>query len=166
MTDTGIEFDNIDVFVTKLGPETFAQPARNFLGRVGVQGQNFARLKAPRDSGGLANAISYIVDSASFPQWVKIGASRRNAKPMEYGTGLLSDAPDSKHKRHFPPPDALRGWAEARGRNPWAVAIGIFQRGGLAKRPYLRPAFEQLRSVIPGLLDRMGREIEAQFLRR
>jgi len=61
---------------------------------------------------------------------------------------------------HFPPPDALAGWARRKGMAgaEWAIAINIYRRG-TKPQPYLKPAFmgerdsytEGLKRILRGL---------------
>lgn len=161
-----IELKGAEALIQRLGPELTAGPARNFLTRVAVQTQGYARINAPKDSGsaGLAGSIAFVVDEATPPAFAKVGTNIKHAKPMEYGTGLLSDAPDSNHQRHFPPGPALDRWAERHGwPDGWAVARAIANKGGLEPRRYMRKAFKQVAGNIPGFLRGMAQEIEALF---
>ena len=161
----GITLRGADEMIARLGPELIAGPARNMLTRMAVRTQAYARVNAPKDSGRLANSIAFLVDSAVWPAWAKVGTNVGYAKPMEYGTGALSDAPESLGW-HFPSGSDLDRWASRHGfSSGYVVAAIIKNRGGLRPRKYLRKAFKQIRGNIPGFLRVMAQEVEALWAR-
>ncbi len=157
-----IEIIGLQRVIQKCGPQLIATPLRKFFLRAAITVQNRAREKAPVDTGRLRSSIAYEVDDGVPPLYAKVGTNVKYAKPMEYGTGLLSEAPDSKKTRHYPPGGALELWAKRHGIGSGeAVARAIGRRGGLRPRRYLRGALEESVSKIQGLLNRMGEEIRA-----
>jgi hypothetical protein len=117
---------------------------------------------APRWQGTLAGSFQSKHAGGEFPAWAEVWSNAPEASPMEFGTGMLSEAPDSKGGRHWPPGRALEPWARSKGLDPWAVAFAIGKRGGLAPRPYLRPAIKEAEGMFPGWLAATARQIEAQ----
>lgn len=169
-------------------PEWVEQPASNFLDRWRFAGEREAKKLAPRWRGHLRRSITSERDKARFPKWARIGTNLPYAKPVEFGTGLLSDAPDSKHRRYFPPPAALDAWAIAHGFHTGSAtkaraSVGlippkpgeetthpgsygvlvsqiIFKRGGTHPRRFLRGGAEKANANIPRYLANMADEIE------
>lgn len=112
--------------------------------------------------GGTRRSLTSERDQAAFPQWAKVGSNLQTARWGEYGTGLLSEDPQSSHRRHWPPAAALEPWAKAHGTTGFAVARAIGLRGGLAPRRFLRNAAEASEKRIPGWLATAAKEIEAE----
>ena len=75
---------------------------------------------------------------AASPLWAKGGSNVKYAPYMEYGTGRLADAEGGGGGgRHWPPAQALEGWASRHGFGPgggFLVARAIGRRGGLKPR--------------------------------
>jgi hypothetical protein len=173
-----IEIDGLDEYREKFSDDLIAGPTRYFLNSGGTAIRAKARALAPRDRGALRSSMSYLVQSGKVPTWVKIGSNDMVARPMEFGTGLLSIAPDSSHRRHFPPPGALQGWAlrhgftDGPGSSIWSTAGGkvaraIGIRGGLAPRRFLFTAMEEFKSnPLPTLVQTWGRGIENNWSKR
>ena len=80
------------------------------------------------DLGNLANSI--LVDRTEGGMVSEIGPTAPYGHYVEYGT-----------KPHFPPPDALEGWAKRHGfDSAWPICKAIAKRG-LKAKPYLFPAW-------------------------
>ena len=150
----------------KLGPKLVADQMRVFLTKSAIVVQNRARQKTPVDRGRLRNSITTEVDGAQVPLWAKIGTNVPSAKPVEFGTGLLSEAPDSKKRRYFPPPAALDLWARRHGLpSGFVVAMAIFKRGGTKPVRMLINALRDSQSDISGYLKDAGRAIGRKWSR-
>ena len=81
--------------------------------------------------GNLANTI--LVDRVDGGKNAEIGPTAPYGPYVEYGT-----------KPHFPPPDALEGWARRHGMDSaWPICVAISKHGTPAQ-PYLQPAFEDV----------------------
>ncbi len=75
-------------------------------------------------------AYSILVDRVKGGADVEIGPTALHAPYVEYGT-----------KPHFPPLDALEGWARRHGfDSAWPIALKISKKGTPAK-PFLLPAY-------------------------
>lgn len=84
------------------------------------------------DTGNLANSIQVEKEKAGFTAAIK--ATAPYAVYIEEGA-----------KPHFPPPDALEGWARRHGfDSTWPICLVIAERG-LPERPFLGPAFLKIR---------------------
>lgn len=80
------------------------------------------------DLGNLANSI--IVDPVEGGMAAEVGPTAPYGPYVEYGT-----------RPHFPPPDALEGWARRHGfSSTWPICKAIADRG-LPAKPYLIPAW-------------------------
>lgn len=162
-------------------PEWVYVPAGRFLDkwRQATQRravQNFARGPGGWvDTGETRKSITSERDRDIFPVFARVGSNLDKARWGEYGTGLLSEDPDSSRKRHWPPADALEPWAKKKKIPKYdksgavigvlsgadvAAIIGI--RGGLAPRQFLRDAVEETDSMIEGWLKEMATEIEKE----
>lgn len=86
------------------------------------------------DLGNLANSIMVDLEDQGFT--AKVEAQAPYGPSVEYGT-----------KKHFPPPDALEGWARRHGfDSAWPICMVIAKRG-LKARPFLVPAFLKVRDA-------------------
>ena len=115
--------------------------------------------------GGTRRSLTSERDQSTFPHWARVGSNLDTARWGEYGTGLLSEDPESKHTRHWPPAAALEPWARAHGFGPgggFLVARVIGRRGGLAPRRFLRDAAEASEKRIPSWLAMAAKEIERE----
>lgn len=155
-----IEIIGLEKALAKCKPALLATPLHDLFFRSTTAVQNRARVNAPVDTGRLRSSIGIELDDAEVPLWGKVGTNVAYAKAMEFGTGLLSEAPDSRHARHIPPGDALDVWARRHGfESGWEVAKIIGRRGGLRPRRYLRNALKESLGDIRGFVERAGREI-------
>lgn len=80
------------------------------------------------DLGNLANSI--IVELTKAGLSAEVGPTAPYGIYVEHGT-----------KAHFPPPDALEGWAKRHGfESAWPICLAIARRG-LKAKPFLFPAW-------------------------
>jgi len=80
------------------------------------------------DQGNLANTI--LVDPIKGGVAVEVGPTAPYGPYVEFGA-----------RPHFPPPDALEGWAKRHGfDSAWPICLAIARRG-LPAKPYLLPAY-------------------------
>ena len=108
------------------------------------------------------SAGSFEVDydkSHLLPRWGMVFSDNPVVRWKEYGTGELSEDPDSAHQAYFPPPDRLRSWADKRGLDPYLVARGIFQRGGTPPSRIIRDANERMNERLGSRIGRFGQMI-------
>ena len=97
---------------------------------IDVQREAKEKLRDQRtwDLGNLANSI--IVDLTIDGLIAEVGPEAPYGHYVEFGT-----------KKHFPPPDALEGWAKRHGfDSAWPICKAIAKRG-LKAKPYLFPAW-------------------------
>lgn len=154
-------------WVSGKSPQDYAKALRN-PGLVAKPSQRLGRESmrdlgrragsyAPRWRGGIASRFRAKITTGSdgVLTEAKTQNKARGAKPMEFGTGLLSTADDSKRSRYFPPPAALEGWALDHGfKNGFVVARAIWKNGGTAPREFLKRAIE---NDWPRIWERRGR---------
>ena len=102
---------------------------------------NQAKLMAPVDTGRLRALITSEVRVSGNDIIGVVGTNVAYAPEIEHGTGALGD-PDVPHASwHSPPSGALNLWASRHGfTSGGQVAAIIRRRGGIAPRPFLRPA--------------------------
>lgn len=101
---------------------------------IDVQREARQKLRDQRtwDLGNLANSI--IIDPVEGGMVSEVGPTAPYGPYVEYGT-----------RPHFPPPDALEGWARRHGfSSAWPICKVIAKRG-LPARPYLIPAWEAVK---------------------
>lgn len=162
MATETIRVHGLPELMRKLDPSKIAgAPARNFLNKWAIATEREAKAGAPVWRGHLRRSLTHDVDGGTFPTSARVGTNAPHAPFMEYGTGLLSDGPGGGGGRHFPPPAALAPWAASKGLNPYQVALGIYRRGGLKPRRYLRNASESTEKRLPMWVSEMAREIES-----
>ena len=142
-------------------PQLVGGPARRFLTKAVVLLQRLARQRAPKDTGHLAQSITYAVQSAPMPIWGKVGTNTGYGPAMEYGTNALSEKPSMTGAVPFPTGPELETWAKRHGfPNGYIVAAIIKNRGGLKPRRFLRGAFAAGKAQIKTFLLEMGKDIE------
>lgn len=175
MTDELIEFTpGFDSMIKKLSPKLYAPALRWFYNQAGSFWRGELRKEAPRDQGTLQSSFQYNVDTKEVPEYVNVGTNARQGRPMNYGTGLLSIAPDSSRQRHKPPPGALQGWAirhgftDGPGTSVWSTAGGkvagiIARRGGLRPREFMKKTARIVRRKLPQFAASAARMIEARW---
>lgn len=84
------------------------------------------------DLGNLANSI--LVEPVEGGMVSEVGPTAPYGPHVEFGT-----------KPHFPPPDALEGWAKRHGfDSAWPICKAIAKRG-LKAKPFLMPAWLAVR---------------------
>ena len=94
-----------------------------------IQKKAKENLKETWDTGNAANTL--IVDRSHNGLNAQIEATAPYAVYIEFGT-----------KPHFPPPDALEGWAKRHGMDSaWPICLAIAKHGTPA-HPFLLPAYE------------------------
>lgn len=113
------------------------------------------------DTGHTRRSLTSERDMSFMPSWARVGSNVDTARWGEYGTGLLSEDPDSAKRRYFPPPKALAKWSAKHGLNPYLVARSIYRKGGTEPRRFLRDAERATEHEIPGFVSRLANEIEA-----
>lgn len=128
--------------------------------------------------GGDRRSITSERDQSDMPKWARVGSNSKTLRFGEYGTGLLSEDPESTHRRYFPPPAALDEWAiqhgfrvgslagargdiaSSPGTYGYIVAMMIYKAGGTKPRRFGRDAAEAAAGKIDGWLDDAARTIE------
>jgi len=121
----------LDRALKKMGEEKRREIKREvYASGVDVQTEAKEKLKETGawDLGNLANTI--IVDPVKDGMIAEVGPTAPYGHYVELGT-----------KKHFPPLDALEGWAKRHGfDSAWPICKAIAERG-LPARPFLFPAF-------------------------
>lgn len=158
------EIDGLAELIDVTDPKILSRPLRNFFNRSSETVKNNIKPLTPVDRGRLRSSMSHVVDSSSPPLWARIGTNVKYAKPVEFGTGKLSDAPDSSNRRYFPPPSALDVWAKRHGfTSGYQVAFAIWKRGGTAPRRMMRDGFDASVQKINSFLADAAREIGLEW---
>jgi len=139
-----------------------ARPAREF-----VRDWNEELLHEIQDNwpyeGETRDSFEVDIDSSHLlPRWGMVFSDNPVVRWLEYGTGELSDDPESAHQAYFPPPDRLRDWSEKRGLDPYLVARGIFNRGGTPPKRLVRDANERMNARLGSRIGSLGRMIERE----
>lgn len=113
--------------------------------------------RVPRNTGGLAEVIESIQDSARFPLFARVFAEDPKARWLEYGTGELSEDPKSPKMAYFPPPERLRDWAG--DGDPYALAYSIWRAGGTPPTHFFSDAERAADAAFSAQVARFGRNI-------
>ena len=131
VTMTPIGYKELQRDLKKMSKETAIKVKKEaYASGLDVRKEAQDRLKESKtwDTGHLANTI--LVEPSSDGSIVEIGPTAPYGPYVEFGT-----------KKHFPPPDALEGWAKRHGfDSAWPICKAIAQRG-LPPKPYLLPAY-------------------------
>jgi len=131
VTLTSVGHKELQRDLKKMSKETAVKiKQETYASGLDVQKEAKSRLKemGAWDLGNLANTI--LVDRSSDGSMVEIGPTAPYGPYVEFGT-----------KKHFPPPDALEGWAKRHGfDSAWPICKAIAERG-LPPKPYLLPAY-------------------------
>lgn len=143
-------------------PKLVGPPARRFLTKWGTFVEREGKRNAPVWRGLLRRSLTHEVDGGAFPTRARAGTNIEYGPAMEYGTGLLSEAPDRTGGRHHPSAAQLAPWAKSKGADPYVVANAIARRGGLRPRRYLRTAAEASGPRIAAWLTDMAGDIEQE----
>jgi hypothetical protein len=162
MAGATVEIHGLPELLRKLDADKLAgKPAQNFLNRWRLSTEADAKRGAPVWRGLTRQSITSEIDDGGFPRAARVGSNQLSARWAEYGTGLLSEDPESSHRRYFPPAAALEAWALDHGfMSGGEVAFLIWRAGGTKPTRYLRTAAEESKGKIPGWLTQMGAEIE------
>ncbi len=131
--------------------------------------------KTPVDRGRLRSSIAWRVGEhwgsagRTAATYGEVGTRVSYAPYMEFGTGLLSDAPqddpDRTRARHWPPAAKLDLWAKRHkikggGR---AVARMIGLRGGLRPRRFLRDGYTESLPFLQSSIGLLGMRIKTEW---
>lgn len=176
-----VEIKGLPELLRKLNtPEWTSDPMGRFLDRwrFKVQRKTVANFKrGPKngwiDTGLTRRSTASERDNGLYPEWARVGSNQKSFRWGDFGTGLLSEDPESAKRRYFPPYGAgsnIADWVRRRKPKdsegnlltPYEVARGIWRRGGHAPRRYLRNAVKATRKEIPHYLGLMAKEIEAE----
>lgn len=164
MTRLNARIEGLDELIAATDPKILSQPLRRFFDRSGETVKNEIKPLTPVDRGRLRSSMAHVVDPSNPPMWARIGTNVEYAKPVEFGTGILSDAPDSKRSRYFPPPAALDVWAKRHGLlSGFVAALAIFRRGGTKPKRMMRDGFDKSIQRINSHLADAAREIEQEW---
>lgn len=117
---------------------------------------------APRWKGDVVDSIMSAQDTAKFPLWSRVFSDAPQARWSQYGTGLLSEDPDSAKQRYFPSIEGVREWAEDHGYTAYEVALGIYRRGGTPPTNFFSKAADAANSRMNERLGRFAGGIERQ----
>jgi hypothetical protein len=151
-------------------PEWLRTPTEKFLNRWGLSVQAETVANFQRGPGGWIDtaetrksvATELDTEGEFFPEWARVGSNRWQFRWGEYGTGLLSEDPESAKQRHWPPADALEEWAAKHGMTGGQVAAIIGIRGGLEPRRYLREAVATIEPKLDAFRAQWVKDVEAE----
>lgn len=153
-----IEVKGLEEMMRRLDPSKVTPAIKRGMESAMRDAANQAKLQTSVDTGQLRASIESEVRVEGDDVLGVVGTNKEYAKPIEYGTGIFSDAPDSSHSPYFPPPSALEGWAKRHGLNAFAVARGIFMRGGTKPHRMFRSVLES-RFFSTIVLQRVGDQL-------
>lgn len=118
--------------------------------------------RAPNWRGGIVRALQSNQDTAKFPLWARVFSEAPEARWAQYGTGILSEDPNSGRQRYFPPVEGVRDWSSDHDLEPFLVARGIFNRGGTPPTHFFSDAEKAADSRFSQKLMRFGKAIEVE----
>lgn len=125
---------------------TIGVPMKQYLTDATALIRDEARKEAPEDLGKMKRSHVAIVDSAPIPGWGRMEVQAVSAKGAPYPIFVHEGT-----KPHFPPVQAITGWAERHGWDPFALAVHISRKGTKAN-----PWLERTMNKIQGRLLNLG----------
>jgi hypothetical protein len=136
MIDVTVDVTGLEEALDKLKPQRLNAGVKAWYQRVGAEGRNMVRSRAPNQ---IKRTVAYTIAPGEFPASVRIRPRSRLAHIIESGTGLLGDG-GTKHKgRYFPNVTSLAKNAGLPMREAFLVARKIHAQGGIRPRPFVRP---------------------------
>lgn len=111
-----------------------------------------ARSEVAQDTRLLLGSINHKVTGSGGNLTGEVGPSARHGFFVEYGRGPGKP----------PPVAAIEGWARRHGRNPWAVARAIGNKGTKAQ-PFMEPALKKNLGRIQQEFDKVGAKVVARI---
>jgi len=161
-----VQVENLDKLLSRMQPELYAKPLRDFWNRVGTSLANEIKTAStmPVDSGRGRASMTHVVDQAEPPLWTQVGTNLLHMRWMNWGTGLLSIDPESSRQRHWPPGEALDVWASRHGFESGSqVARRIGMRGGLKPRKFMEEAVGKVGPILSRFIEDLRREITQRW---
>jgi len=138
-----------------------AKPAGVFLREWREDLKDEALSRAPVGATGrIVRALQSQQDTARFPLYARVFSEAPEARWSEYGTGVLSEDPQSAKRPYFPPVEGVREWSAYHSLDPYIVALGIFERGGTKPTHFFSEAERAADASFAQKMMRFGREIE------
>ena len=123
---------------------TIGIPLKGYIQEATELVRDEGRKEAPTDLGKMRDSHVAIVDPAPIPQWGRMEVQAVSSKNAPYPIFVHEGT-----KPHFPPIEAIRGWAERHGIPPFALAMSIARKGTKAN-PWLE---RTVKKVLPKLTD-------------
>jgi hypothetical protein len=144
--------EGMDELLKKVdGQALLGQPLRTFFNKASLETQRQIQQRTPADTAVLRAGINTEVDSASVPQYARIGSNSNYAMFVEYDT-----------KPHWPPIAAITPWAERHGIDPYMVARGIAAHGTKGAHMF-EFGLEAAKGRFPEFLSELGSDIEGAW---
>ena len=145
------------------------KPLRDYYTGTAIVVQRRARQAAPKDTMNLRSAIKFkpLGTRGRLPAGITVFVDKGKAPYAKYVHGYMHEnfrqsKPYDRTKPHFPPISAIEGWAQRKGLNPWAVAIGIAKKGTPIV-PFLKIGFNKSRESRNLLLAKASKDITKQW---
>jgi hypothetical protein len=146
--------EDIKRALKEMGEESKKEIAKEvYATALDVKNQAKLNLKALRawDEGNLANSI--LAEKIEDGLAAEIGPEAPYGPYVEYGT-----------KPHFPPLDALKGWAKRHGfKSAWPICKKIAEKG-LAARPFLSPAWFSMEKEFYKRIEKIVNNMKLRWL--
>ncbi len=136
-----------------LSPATITGPLNSLLTKSIFAGERAAKGAAPQDTGVLKRAIS--TEVKPFQARIYMRREQEYFRVMEYGRRAGAT---------MPPPNKLRGWAARHGMagKEFLIARSIARRG-IKGRFYMQEGRKAVKSALPLLMAKLGRDITTKY---
>lgn len=158
---TGVEIERLPYLQKRLRTLDFiARPARTFLRDWAEEVQKEIGKRVPVFTGETKDSFVIEIGPGAFPKTASVYSDDPRARWLQFGTGELSEDPQSAHQAYFPPVEGVRDWADSKGLDPFTVAVGIFRRGGTPPTHFASDAAEAVNDRLGDRIGRFGRLIE------
>jgi hypothetical protein len=144
-----VEVEGLDELRERLAgtPDQTHREMRSAMTRSLVLLEGEMRRLAPRDTGRLQGSITHTITGGGANLTGRVGPSVQYGLYVEKGT-----------RAHFPPIDAISGWARRHGMHPFALARAISRRGTRAQ-PFVEPSLQRHQGAIVRLFSEIGAKV-------
>ena len=158
---TGGQIERLPNLLTRFRTLDFVViPAREFVREWGEAVKKEAEGRVSVFTGGTKDSFQIEIGPGKIPKYGQVYSDDPRARWLEYGTGALSEDPASSHQPYMPPISGVRDWADAKGLDPYTVALGIFRRGGTPPTHFMSDSIDNVNNRLNPMIGRFGRMIE------
>lgn len=151
--DFEMKVSGLEELLKKCSPTILEKPLRQFFRDALSAIERETKTRTPVDTGRLRASINSKIDTRPVPLWGRVETNTFYAPYVEFGT-----------RPHFPPPNALAGWANRHGLGEYTFVIcRAIARRGVQGRHMFEKGLETAKSGIEAFAAKAAAEIEARW---